>query len=99
MTDANSVAAASSAGRAGMWEDFIDIFYAPSQVFARRGASGSVWIPLLVVTVALSALVYVNSGVLEPMLSAEFDRGMAAAMKSNPRLTPEMVDMSRRLVL
>ena len=28
-----------------VWEDFIDIFYAPSQVFARR-EHGSFWIPL-----------------------------------------------------
>src|SRR5688500_7351713 len=35
--------------KAGVWEDFIDIFYAPSSVFARR-ANASVWPPLLVVT-------------------------------------------------
>src|SRR5437764_1689072 len=98
MTDANPVVATISAERAGVWEDFIDIFYAPSQVFARR-AQGSVAIPMTVVTLALAALVYVNSGVLEPMMSAEFTRGMAVAMKSNPRLTPEMVDQFRTIGL
>ena len=38
-----------------MWEDFIDILYAPSQVFARR-ARGSFWIPFFVVTFAIGGL-------------------------------------------
>jgi len=33
------------------------------------------------------------------MMSAEFDRGMAAAIKSNPRITPEAVDTMRRVGL
>src|SRR5438045_3565021 len=81
--------------RAAIWEDFIDIFFSPSSVFARR-AQGGVWVPLLVVTVAIGALVYLNSGVLQPMLDAEFNRGMAVAMRSNPRLTPEMADRFRQ---
>ena len=69
MTDADPVVAATATTeRAAVWEDFIDIFYAPSKVFARR-AMGSVWTPLLVVTLAMSALIYVNSGVLEPMMA------------------------------
>ena len=96
MTDANP--ATVNADRAGVWEDFIDIFYAPAQVFTRR-ATASAWAPLLVVTVALSALVYVNSGVLESVMTAEFDRNMAAAMRSNPRLTPEILSQSRQMIL
>jgi hypothetical protein len=86
--------AGAQAQRAAIWEDFIDIFFAPSSVFARR-TNGSVWAPLLVVTIALGALVYLNSGVLQPMMEAEFNRGMAAAMRSNPRFTPEMADRFR----
>jgi hypothetical protein len=80
--------------RAAAWEDFIDIFYAPSLVFARR-ARGTFWIPFLFVTIALGVLFYVNSGVLAPMMEAEFNRGMAAAMRSNPRFTPEMAENFR----
>ena len=99
MTDAGSAVAPTTApARAAVWEDFIDIFYAPSQVFARRIA-GSAWVPILVVTVLMSALIYVNSGLLEPMMSAEFDRGMAAAMKKDPRITQEMVPQMRSIGL
>jgi hypothetical protein len=81
--------------RAAVWEDFIDIFYAPSQVFARR-AGGSVMVPLFVVTLMVGALFYLNSGVLQSVMEAEFNRGMAAAMRSNPRLTPEMAEGFRQ---
>jgi hypothetical protein len=100
MTEANpAVTATVPTERASVWEDFIDIFYAPSQVFARRAATGSVWVPLLVVTVAMSALIYVNSGLLEPMLSAEFNRNMAVAMKNNPAINPEMLSTMRTVGL
>jgi Yip1 domain len=89
------VAVPMKAEKAAVWEDFIDIFYAPSQVFARR-AEGSFWIPMFVVMLAIGTLFYLNSGVLQPMLDAEFDRGMAVAMRRNPQLTPEMADRFRQ---
>ena len=36
--------------KASVWEDFIDIFYMPASVFARR-ASGPFWVPFLVVAI------------------------------------------------
>jgi hypothetical protein len=91
---ADQIAAPTNTARAGVWEDFIDIFYAPSQVFARR-AQGNFWIPLIVVTLAIGALSFLNSGVLQPIFDAEFDRGIAAAMRQNPRMTPEMAERFR----
>jgi hypothetical protein len=79
---------------ASIWEDFIDIFYAPSAVFRRR-EHGSVFIPLLVVTVLTGAIFYLNSGALQPLFDAEFDRQMAAAMRNNPKITPEVVENMR----
>ena len=77
-----------------IWEDFIDIFYAPSAVFRRR-EHGSVFIPLLVVTFLTGAVFYLNSGALQPIFDAEFDRQMAAAMRDNPKITPEVVENLR----
>jgi hypothetical protein len=84
----------SAAPRAALWEDFIDIFYAPSSVFRRR-ESGSVFIPLAVITVLCAAIFYLNSGTLQPIFDAEFDRGMATAMRQNPNLPPEAVEQMR----
>src|ERR1700681_1798152 len=95
MENTETVATSHPAERAAVWEDFIDIFYAPSLVFARR-ARGSFWIPFFVVTLLIGALFYVNSGVLQPVMEGEFNRGMAVAMRSNPRLTPEMADRFRQ---
>lgn len=47
----------------------------------------------------MTVLVWANAGLLEPIMSAEFDRGMAAAMRSNPGLTPEAVENMRRVGL
>jgi hypothetical protein len=83
-----------AAERVAVWEDFIDIFYAPSAVFARR-ERGSFWVPLIVVTLLMGALFFVNSGVLQPVFDAEFERGIAAAMRNNPGIPPEAMERAR----
>ena len=80
--------------RVAVWEDFIDIFYAPASVFRRR-EGGSVFIPMAVVTVLCAVLFYLTSGVLQPMFDAEFDRQMALAMRQNPNIPPEAVERIR----
>jgi hypothetical protein len=80
--------------RAAIWEDFVDIFYAPSAVFRRR-ESGSFFIPLAVITVICGALFYLNSGAMQPMFDAEFDRAMAVAARQNPNLPPEAIERMR----
>jgi hypothetical protein len=80
--------------RAAIWEDFVDIFMAPSSVFRRR-EHGSVFIPLIVVTLLTGVIFYLNSGALQPLFDAEFDRQMAAAMRDNPKITPEMMEGMR----
>jgi hypothetical protein len=78
-----------------VWEDFIDIFYAPSDVFRRR-EHGSLFIPLLAVTLLTGAIFYLNSGAMRPIFDAEFDRSIAAAMRQNPQFTPEMAESMRQ---
>ena len=87
-------ASAPAAAQAAWWEDFMDIFYAPSQVYARRAGSGF-GVPMLVVTVMVTILAFVNSGVMQPIMDAEFARSSAAAMRQNPQLTPEMMAKGR----
>jgi hypothetical protein len=80
--------------RAAVWEDFIDIFYEPSAVFRRR-EHGSFFVPLVIITILCGTLFYLNSGVLQPMFDAEFDRQMSVAMRQNPNMTPEAVERVR----
>jgi hypothetical protein len=88
------VAPSPAAAPAAWWEDFMDIFYAPSQVYARRAGSGF-GVPMLVVTVLITILAIVNSGVMQPIMDAEFTRSAAATMRQNPQITPEMMAKGR----
>ena len=73
--------------KSSLLDDFMDIFYAPSAVFARREKS-SFWIPLLIVS-ALLALVFVaNRDLMEPIMDAEMSRAMA---KQGRELTEEQM--------
>ena len=85
-----------AAGRVSVWEDFIDIFYAPSYVFARR-QNGSFWIPMFTVTILVGALFYLNSGAMQPIMDAEFNRGMAVAMRNNPQMNAEAAERFRQI--
>jgi hypothetical protein len=76
---------------ASRWEDFIDIFYAPSSVFARRAASGFL-LPMLVVTVLSGALYVMNSGVWSEVMDAEMTRAMA---RQSQQLTAEQMQKVR----
>jgi hypothetical protein len=87
-------AAPVAAPPAAIWEDFIDIFYAPASVFRRR-EHANFFIPLVVITFVCGVLFYLNSGALQPMFDAEFDRGMAVARRQNPNMPPEAIETMR----
>lgn len=78
---------------AALWEDFVDIFYAPSSVFTRRERSGFGW-PLLITTVLIGSIALANSGVMQPLMDAEFERSMRIAAR-DPRFTAEAMERGR----
>jgi Yip1-like protein len=80
--------------KASVVEDFIDIFYAPSSVFARREKSGY-GLQLLIITLLTALFVFASRGVFSQIFDAEFARGAAKAMAKNPQLTQEMMDRAR----
>jgi hypothetical protein len=81
-------------GRAGLWEDFVDIFYNPSAVFARR-ADGKFGMALLLLVVVGTVLVFLTKNAIQPVMDAEFARQSAAAMRKNPNLTAEQMASGR----
>lgn len=81
------------APNASLWEDFVDIFYTPSDVFRRR-ATGSYMIPLVIVTLLVCALTFTNRSVLQPVYDAEIDKALAQ-MKSNPAITADALAKAR----
>lgn len=82
------------AEKASLFDDFMDIFYSPSSVFARR-ENASFWIPMLIVSVLLGIIFIANRDLMEPIMDAEFDRAMAAGAGGR-QLTPEQLEQARK---
>jgi hypothetical protein len=80
--------------RVGLWEDFVDIFYAPSSVFARR-SDGKWGLPLLFLVLAGLILFFLTRNAMQPIMDAEFTRNSAAMMRKNPNLTAEQIATGR----
>ncbi|HXN76569.1 MAG TPA: YIP1 family protein [Gemmatimonadaceae bacterium] len=80
--------------KAGLWEDFVDIFYTPSSVFARR-SDGKFGLALLILVLVAAALVFLTKNAMQPVMDAEFARQSAAAMRKNPSLTSEQLATGR----
>jgi hypothetical protein len=91
----STASAPPAATKTSVWEDFIDIFYAPSQVFARRENNGF-GLALVVLTVVMTVLFYATRPLLQPLFDAEMARQMEAAMRANPQLTAEQFQTGRR---
>lgn len=79
---------------ASKFEDFIDVFYAPSTVFARR-QNASAWPYFLIVTVLGIVLTLASRGVFAAAMDAEYSRRMTKMMADNPQLTAEAINASR----
>lgn len=81
---------APSLEKASLFEDLIDIWYAPSKVFARR-AEGGAWGPFLVVSLVLIVLYFASAGMMQGVLDAEMARAVAEAQRSNPNLSADQI--------
>ena len=75
---------------ASLWEDFIDVFISPAELFRRRrdGRFGHAILALVLVT---AVIFFTTREAMEPIFEAEFQRGMAA----QPGFTPEQVEAAR----
>lgn len=80
---------------ASLWEDFIDIFYAPRQVFERR-RHAKFGLVLLILTLVSTALFVAMQGPLGDAFAAEMQRGMRAG-GNGQQMTPEQIEGTRRM--
>jgi hypothetical protein len=91
MSEPIAVGATVAPENTSFWEDLIDIFYQPSEVFARR-RTASAWPPFLFVVLALSIITFATYNVISPAIEADMQRAMAKVMEQNPNMTQEMAD-------
>jgi hypothetical protein len=93
-SDTDAVEVQPTSSNTSLWEDFVDIFYAPSSVFARR-ASGKFGMALLFLAVACAILAFLTKNAMQPVMDAEFARRSADMMRKNPNLTAEQLASGR----
>jgi hypothetical protein len=82
--------------KASLWEDFVDIFYNPSAVFARR-ANGEWGKPLLLLVVAAMVLYFLTKNAMQPIMDAEFARRSADVLRQNPQMTEDQLASGKRM--
>jgi hypothetical protein len=81
--------------KASLAEDFVDIFFSPSAVFARRANSGF-FLVMCILTLLLGGLFLANRGVMEGIMDAGIARQMAETAKQNPAMTEEQLAMGKK---
>jgi len=96
MTESTASVAPSKPTESSFWEDVIDIFYQPAEVFRRR-QNRSVWPPMLFVAISTGVIFFATFNTLEPLFAAEFTRQTASVMAKNPQITQEMMDKQRAI--
>ena len=94
MTDQTTSPEAPAA--ASWWEDYLEIFFAPAPVFARREKAGFL-LPLLILTVLSGVLIIGLKGSLAPAFEADIARQMEIVQQNNPQITAEQLEQGRAL--
>lgn len=82
---------------ASVTDDIIEIFYAPTRVFARRRDNPKFWAAFLIFSVLFALGIWVLMRNYSDVLDAQMRRQMEAAMAKNPQFTPEMAAKSRAM--
>lgn len=80
-----------------VWEDLLEIFYAPTAVFERRRETPAFGLALLIYATLIVGLFFAFKDMMAPIFEAEFDRSMAQAMRQNPQLTEEQMQAGRAI--
>lgn len=87
---------------ASVWEDLVDIFYAPREVFARRRSSGYA-VPLIVLIVVLTLLFLAGRPLFQSLIDSDAAREMtrrsmsAAAIENAKEWSAKMAVLSRSI--
>ncbi len=85
--------------KASIWEDFVDIFVSPTEVFERRRDGRFGW-ALVVLTLLLTLLTYGFYSALSTAFEADFMRGLAQAGEGAEELPLEtMMAFSRAIAI
>jgi hypothetical protein len=92
MTTPEAMSAPAVASKpAPLWEDFIDIFHSPAEVYERRRAANP-WPMILIITVVATIIGVLTWNALAPIYETEIRDQFTKAMAKNPQVTADMID-------
>lgn len=81
---------------ASFWEDLVDIFVAPAQVFARRAGKGF-GLALVVVTLVFGGLFWGMQPLMRPVMDVVFAQTEAKLHRDRPEITQEQLEAGRKM--
>lgn len=82
---------------ASVMDDIIEIFYAPSRVFARRRDNPKFWAAFFIFVVLFALGTWVMLRNYADVLDAQLTRQMEARAAGNPQFTPEAAAKARQM--
>jgi hypothetical protein len=91
MTAPSSGKPASPSPVPSVWEDLLEVLYAPRAVFARREKYVAFGLAMVIVTVAATAVFFAIKGALEPALDGLMKQQLAEALRRNPQVSAEQM--------
>ena len=98
MTSPEGVMPASAAANdPSVMDDIIEIFYAPSRVFARRRDNPKFWAAFFILSILFAIGMWVMMRNYADVLDAQIRRQMEAQMAKNPQMTAEMAEKGRHM--
>ena len=97
MTAPAASPAPASPEQSSIFEDLIDVFVAPSAMFARRAGRGP-WLPFLLVSLLLAGMYVANIGNMQGVIDADVQRAVVQAMEQNSSLTQQQAEGTRGIV-
>lgn len=84
--------------KSGLLDDLLDVFIAPTKLFA-RDIKGRFFAVMMIVSILVAVLGFVNRGVLYTAMESEYLRSMVAAQAENPQLTEEMMQQGKAIAI
>jgi len=74
-----------------VWEDLLEVVYAPRTVFRRRVGYEAFGLAMVILTVVSAAIFFATRSTLEPVFDATLKQQIAEAMRQNPQLKEEQL--------
>jgi hypothetical protein len=88
---AEAMEAPAPAKPAPLWEDFIDIFHSPSEVYERR-RNANPWPMIIIITVLVTLIGVLTWNSLAPVYEAEMRAVAQKQMAANPQMTADAME-------